>query len=201
MSVDVALEGKDSCVIFVWDGLHIIDVIERPYLKSDDLRALVVRIKEQYDIRETDVYYDKVGNGSAAMDIFPSAVGIEANGQQYNEDRSFDKNRSKILWKLGILLQEGKISCDEQLSYKLFNYGIGTKKAKKTLREILFNERRVLIIDESSGKTKMLKKKGQNSMLSMLGFSPNFLDAFAYGIVHTLINQKKGKEVEGLENL
>lgn len=202
MSVDVALEGKDNCVIFIWDGLHIIDVIQRPYLKSDDLRALVERLMKQYNIRITDVYYDKVGNGSPAMDKYPLAVGIEANSQPYNEDKSFNKRRSQILWKLGVLLQEGKISCDEQLSYRLYNYGTGSTKGQKTLKEILHNEIKVLVIDDSSGKTSIKSKsRGVDSMKAILGFSPDFLDAFAYGIVHTIITINQGAEVQGLENL
>lgn len=201
MSVDVALEGKDSCVIFIWDGLHIVKVIHRPYLKSDDLRALVERLMKQYNIRITDVYYDKVGNGSPAMDKYPLAHGIEANAKPYNDDASFANRRSQILWNLGILLQEGKISIDDNTLYSTFPYGVGSLKTQTTLREILYNEMRVLIIDESEGKTQMLRKrKGVNSMKARLGFSPDFLDAMAYGITHMILAYENSG-ITGLENL
>jgi len=194
LAIDVALLGDDSCVFIIMDGLHIVDIEIRPFLRPDDLKALVRRLVDKYNIREEDIYYDAVGNGQVLAD-FKRAYAVQPNARPLNNDESFDKLKSQIMWQLGSLLLDTKLSIDEPLSYKRFDYG---KKGKMTVREILQHERRALKIDESDGKTKMLGKKG---MKLILGHSPDFLEALVYAIIHTLEKKKGKSKKKGIYNL
>ena len=68
---------------------------------------------------------------------------------------AYDNLKSQILYTLGKYIIEGKISCSKYARDKLFKYGKGLRKEKLSLHDIMQNERRALMIDDSLGKTKM----------------------------------------------
>ena len=197
MSIDVAMAGEDNCVIVIWDGLHVIDVIAKNRIETPSaFKAFVEPYIERYKVREDDIYYDAIGNG-VVMSDYTRAFGVQANAKPLNDDESFDKLKSQIMWQFGSLLLDEKLSISESLLEKKYNCG---KRGRLTLREILLHEIKALKIMDTAGKTKMLPKKGTNSMKSILGHSPDFLEALVYGIIHTLYKRKQ-KRWTGLNNL
>ncbi|MDX1365473.1 MAG: terminase family protein [Arenibacter latericius] len=198
MSVDVALQGSDNCVIVIWDGLHIVDVDARGYIEtSKELQAIMNRYIDKYNIRESDIYYDAVGIGAILTD-YKQAFPVQPKSATVNGDESFDNFKSQIMWTFGNLLIEGRISIDDSVAYKRFNCG---KRGKLTFKDILQHEITALRVNDSTGKTKMLPKKGTNSMKTILGHSPDFLEACIYGIIWTLIRKKEKSKKKGIYNL
>lgn len=201
LSVDVAIQGKDNCVCVVWNGNHIVDIKIFPYFADGTaLRAQVSRIMNDYNIREEDLFYDAVGNGSALLE-FKQAYGVQPKAKTLNDDQSYADLKSQIMHRLGVMLQTTALSIDDNLAYKTFKYG---GQEKISIREALFKEIKALKIDESSGKTVMLPKKargGGNSMKKILGYSPDLLEAIAYGIIKTLLKKKGKSKKKGLQYL
>ena len=140
-SVDVALRGNDNCVIVSWDGLHIEDIGVYPYFEDEEaIKAVVQRTMDQYGVRDDDMYYDAVGNGQVLLS-FKRAFGVQPKARPLNEDESFATLKDQIMWQLGNLILNGKISIDEALSYKRVEYG---SKGKVSIRDILIEEIKAL---------------------------------------------------------
>jgi len=195
LSVDVALGGSDNCVLVVWDGTHVIEVEAYQKLRPEDLRTIVDRLKERHSIKEMDIYYDAVGNGQVLKD-YKRAYAVEAKAKPI-DDSGFDTLKSQIMWQLGSLIQDGAISISDDVAYKKFDIGHGKNKRSMTFLEVLLEERKYIQTIDTDGVIKMLGKK---EIKKQLGRSPDFLEALAYGIVHTLIKKKK-KGIRGLSNL
>jgi len=190
MSIDVAMGGNDQAVIVIWDGLHVIDVVAKLRIDTPSaFKSFVEPYKNRYNIREDNIYYDEIGVGAILKD-YKRAYGINA-GSKCIDDDSFDKLKSQLMWQFGSLMKDNKLSIAPNLLEKKFDCG---KRGSLTLREIVMHEMKALKIMDTAGKTKMLPKNGSNSMKSILGHSPDFLEALAYGVVHTL-GRKKGKPV------
>ena len=169
-----------------WDGLHIEDIGVHPYFEDENvIKAVVQRTMDSYNVRDDDMYYDAVGNGQVLLS-FKRAFGVQPKARPLNDDESFATFKDQIMWQLGNLILNGKISIDESLSYKRVEY---VNKGKISIRYILIEEIKALKIIDSDGKTKMA---GKVAMKKELGHSPDFLEAMAYGIIHTL-EKKKGK--------
>lgn len=196
LSIDVALGGKDNCIMVIWDGLHIMDIKAYGFLTPQGLKSKVENLMDRYNIKERDISYDAVGSGQVLKD-FKRAYAVEANAQPI-DDTGFDKLKSQIIYQLGRLLQDGEISIDEELFESKFEIGTASNKIKMSLRDILLQERKLMQIADDETKIKMMSKK---QFKKDIGRSPDFIEAIAYGIVHTLYKKKKRRGIRGLGNL
>jgi hypothetical protein len=193
MTIDVALLGLDNFVCCIWNGLHLEDVVVKEKLDSAMAVEVVASLMNEYGVREDRVFYDSIGNGQA-LTCYKRAVPIFAQSAPIGNEIAYDSLKSQILYSLGKYLIEGKMTCSPYASNKMFKYGKGLKKQKMTFREIMQNERRALMLDDTSGKTKMKNKK---MMKAILGQSPDFLEAVAYRMMAEL-SKKKVKGFKGL---
>jgi hypothetical protein len=196
MSIDVALMGLDLFVLVIWKGLHVVDVVVKDKLDSAQAVEVVSSMMNEYGVREENIFYDSIGNGQA-LSCFKRAVPIFAQAAPVGAEIAYDSLKSQILYYLGKYLIEGKLTCSTHAANKLFKYGKGLKREKLSFKEIMQNERRALMIEDSPGKTKMKNKK---QMKALLGQSPDFLEAVAYRMMGEFSKKKKGS-FQGLEFL
>jgi len=196
ITIDVALLGKDDFTAFIWKGLHIIDVRVKAQLDSGQAIEFVGSLLDEYGVREENCAYDNVGNGQV-LTHYKRAIPVNAQAAPIGLEIAYDNLKSQLLYTFGRYLIEGKISCSKYARDKLFRYGNGTKKEKLSLHDIMQDERRALLIDDSLGKTKMANKK---KMKQILGHSPNFLEGCAYRMMFELDKKKKGS-FRGLQYL
>ena len=187
ITIDVALLGLDDFTAFIWEGLHIIDVRVKAKLDSAEAILFVGSLMEEYGVREENCAFDNVGNGQV-LTCFKRAIPVNAQAAPLGLEIAYDNLKSQILYTFGKFLIEGKISCSKFARDKLFKYGRSAKKERLSLREIMQDERRALLIDDSMGKTKMANKK---KMKQILGHSPNFLEGCAYRMIFELSKKKK----------
>jgi hypothetical protein len=194
MSIDVALLGIDNFVMVIWDGLHIEDVLVKKEITSSEAYNIVKGVMVEYGIREENVVYDYTGNGQALNDM-RSAYPVKPQQPPVGKEDNYDNIKSQIMYNFGRMLIEEQITCSVKVANKLYDYGKGNKKERMTFQEIMQNERRALMIGESTGRTRMLNKK---EMKKILGCSPDFLEAVAYRVVFEL-DKKKKSGFRGLE--
>jgi hypothetical protein len=195
MSIDVALLGIDTFIIVCWDGMHIEDVIQKKQITSSQALGIATDLMREFGVREDKLIYDYNGNGQVLNDL-RKAYGVRPQSPPIGLENAYDNLKSQILFKFGTMLQEGLITCSPIAAGRMFEYGKGVKKEKLTFKEILQNERRALMIAESSGKTRMLGKKDMKKILG--GVSPDFLEGVAYGVVPELDKRKQSKGFQGL---
>lgn len=195
MTIDIALGGKDNATFYMFEGRHLVDIHAKPRIGSMELAGLVKQFMNDFGIREENVAFDAVGIGAYLESIYPKAYAIQANSPPIGTDNSYYSLKSQILYKFGCSLQDGNFTVNPRLRNKTFGYG-KDKRDRKTFFDIMQNERRALKIMEGDGKTRMYGKK---DMIKILGFSPDFLEGWAYIEVFFLDNTIK--ENNGLHYL
>ena len=196
LSIDVALLGIDKFVCVIWDGMNIDDVVVKSGITSSEAFNVVRSLMYEYGIREENVVYDYTGNGQSLNDL-KHAFPVKPQQPAIGKENNYDTIKSQIMYVFGRMLIEKQITCSPEVANRLFDYGKGGKKERMTFKEIMQNERRALMIVESSGRTKMLPKK---DMKKIIGTSPDFLEAVAYRVVFEL-DKKKGGGFSGLQYL
>jgi len=197
LSIDVALLGLDNFCIIYWDGMHIEDVFVKKKITSGEAYGITAGLLDELGVPEENLVYDYTGNGQALND-FKRAFPVKPQQPPIGSEMNYDNIKSQIMYNFGRFLQEEKITCSPLAAQKMFSYGKGVRKQKLSFKEILMNERRALMIADSTAKTKMIAKKEMKKILG--GVSPDFLEAVAYRVVLELDKKKKGKWV-GLQYL
>lgn len=64
ISADIALEGSDLLVIGVWDGWVLIHYVTMEKSKSDEVVAVIEKLKTEYGVRNSHITYDADGVGN-----------------------------------------------------------------------------------------------------------------------------------------
>lgn len=194
LSIDVALLGLDNFVATLWDGDHIEDIFIKEKLDSAEAVVFVRTLMMEHGVREENVCYDNIGNGQA-LNCLKRAFPINAQATPIGTEVAYDNLKSQILYSFGRAIIEGKITCSPAAANKMLPYGKGAKKERMPFREVLQNERRALMVADTSGKTKMANKK---AMKAILGHSPDIMESVAYKQVFNLQSKKQSKGIRGL---
>ena len=162
LSVDVAFK-QDGCVLFVWEGNDIIDIIK---VASNEI--VLDKIKDtarQYDIQTRYIAYDSDGVGQYIKQYLRTAKAVINNGKALKNE-NYKNLKSQLYYKLGELIRDGKIK-------------IKTNKFRKELEgELLCIKRKVR--ETSEAKMEINSKDEQKKII---GHSPDFADAMAYKMI------------------
>ena len=162
LSVDVAFK-QDGCVLFVWEGNDIIDIIK---VASNEI--VLDKIKDtarQYDIQTRYIAYDSDGVGQYIKQYLRTAKAIINNGKALKNE-NYKNLKSQLYYKLGELIRDGKIK-------------IKTTKYKKELEgELLCIKRKVRETTQSK-----MEINSKDEQKKIIGHSPDFADAMAYKMI------------------
>lgn len=162
LSVDVAFK-QDSCVLFVWEGNDVIDII-----KVGSNEVVLDKIKETartYDIQTRHIAYDSDGVGQYIKQYLRTAKPIINNGRPLKNE-NYKNLKAQLYYKLGELIRDGKIK-------------MKTNKFKKELdSELLCIKRKVRETTESK-----MEINSKDEQKKIIGHSPDFADAMAYKMI------------------
>jgi hypothetical protein len=197
LSIDVALLGLDNFVATLWDGNHIEDIFVKEKLDSGEAVAFVRSLMQENGVLEHHTAFDNIGNGQA-LTCFKRAIPINAQAAPVGVEVAYDNLKSQLCYAFGRMVIEGGITVSPQAANKLLPYGKGAKKERMTFKEILQNERRALMIADTTGKTKMYNKK---QMKAILGQSPDYMESVIYKMIFNVSQRATKKGFTGLENL
>ena len=167
LSVDIAFK-QDSCVIMVWEGLSVIDIIKVE--QGVNVLDTIKNIATKYNIQTRNITYDSDGVGQYLSQYLRTAKGIINNGQPYKKE-NYKNLKTQLYYKLGELIREGKIK-------------IKTEKYRKELEaELLCVQRKERETTESK-----MEINSKAEMKQILGKSPDLADTMAYGMVFQYIS-------------
>ena len=162
LSVDVAFK-QDGCVLFVWEGNDIIDIIK---VASNEI--VLDKIKDtarQYDIQTRYIAYDSDGVGQYIKQYLRTAKAIINNGKVLKGE-NYKNLKAQLYYKLGELIRDGKIK-------------LKTNKYKKELEgELLCIKRKVRETTQSK-----MEINSKDEQKKIIGHSPDFADAMAYKMI------------------
>ena len=172
ITCDVAFQGGDALVMWLWVGNHIQDV----FVCGQDSKTTIdiVRAKmREWRVLEENFCYDYQGLGQTFKGFFPQAMRFISQGAIEEEERGLYANeKSKCAYFFGLDLKDKKYSINSDiLDIKM----TGRNFSSMPLRNVLLTERKIIRFLEDSPKGKELIKKPE--MKNIIGRSPDYMES------------------------
>ena len=188
VSADIAFEGGDFMVMWLWEGLHIKDIFVTTG-NSSQIEATVKAKLIEWGVREENFVYDYWGVGQAIAGHLPRSVkftGTQKPAPPF--DRSYKNIKSQCAEILVHLLQEQRLSIEPRLLTMRFS-GKKGKYKNVSLADILMKERKCIRHKSQSsvGGFELINKE---EMIKAVGYSPDFFESLIYRM-HFEIGKKK----------
>lgn len=195
VSADIAFEGGDFCVMWLWIDLHIKDVFVMRENSANTETMFMAKLNE-WGVREENVIYDYWGVGQAISGHVKRAVkftGTQKPEKQF--ENSYKNIKSQCAEMLAYYIQDGKISIEPRLLDLKFS-GKKGKYQKIALKDILMKERKCIRHKDNSniGGFELINKEG---MIKAVGYSPDFFESLIYRMYFE-INKKKIFKPKGM---
>lgn len=185
-SCDVAFDGGDNLVLWLWVGNHIQDI----FTCSKNSKIVLQTVKnklEEWRVLEEDFTYDLSGIGQSFKGFFPNAIPF--NNRESVEEKykwQYDNIKSQCAYLFYHALNDGEISINPDLLSLKFS-GNGYKNM--TLRDILMNERKAIKQDiNNTDKGFCIIKK--IIMKQIVRHSPDFIEAMLMRFIFNIKNKK-----------
>ena len=182
-TADVALQGGDNAVMWLWRGNHIIDV----YVCRFDSKTYIDVIKaklSEWGVDEENFAYDYQGIGQILEGHFPNAVKFINQATPIATEKSQEDGIRKLYKDLksqcAVMLykqfRDNELSIEPHLLDFTFD-GHGYGKTK--LRDILMRERKCIRrTKDSQGKAFQIISKAD--MKKIIGHSPDFFESLLF---------------------
>jgi hypothetical protein len=107
ITADIARFGADKTIIRVWDGLRVVERIERTKLKITESSELIKQTANKYKIPMSQVMVDEDGIGGGVVDIL-KCKGFVANSTPLM-GQNFDMLKSQCGYRLSALINNNQI--------------------------------------------------------------------------------------------
>lgn len=172
-SCDIAFEGGDSLVMWLWEGFHIKDL----YVCRFDSKTTIKNVKaklQEWRVLEENFVYDLNGLGQAFKGFFPHAKPFNnMAGVDPKFNGMYRDLKSQCAYLFAHKLMDGELSIEPRLLTMRFS---GKGFSNVPLRQILLKERRAIRPEEDSSDKgfTLIKKK---AMKSLVGHSPDYIEA------------------------
>lgn len=187
---DIALEGGDNLILWLWEGWHVRDM----FVCRTDSRRTATLVKHQlktWGVDEADFCYDGQGIGAYIKGFFPRALKFIAQATPLPEPATEDREEGVEEEDVRYAYKDLKSQCAFLLYLRIKDLGLsfegdlldkevsGNGYEGLPLRQILQKERLVIKRDTSirnKGFSLMSKKQTKQ----FIGHSPDFFDALIY---------------------
>lgn len=207
ITIDVATEGGDFFIAFVWNDWHIIDVVVVNNIAANDVIVEVKKIAQRYHIPYNNIMYDADGIGGflgskyANRGFLPNAIGFHGGGRP-KQPHVFANINAEAVNEMQKMLEDRKISIEPSVLNKTITKLLpdGKLAYQKTIGEILMTERKAYrwIMEGGSirGKCQLIKKKDMRKILG--GGSPDFIEAIKIKCYQNYIRRPGTRSIRGL---
>lgn len=189
VTCDVAFDGGDSLVMWLWRGWHIEDIFVCRLDSKGSVEAVQAKLNE-WGVLEEDFCYDLNGIGQAFKGYFKRAVPF--NNRESVDDKLkhvYDTIKSQSAYLFAKKLINREVSINPRLLDLKFS-GKGFEKVP--LRQILMKERKCIRADESaSDKGFCIIKKAE--MKKIVGHSPDYFESLFMRMIFDIKKTKHSK--------
>lgn len=193
VSCDVALEGGDSLIMWLWIGNHIQDVFQCK-LDSEATVATVRAKLTEWGVLEENFAYDVNGLGQLFKGFFKRAIPFnnqEAPDPMFKHVYGNLKGQAAYMFQQH--LKDGVYSINPDLLERRFS---GKNYSNMQLRDVLMKERKAIRQDEKKAdKGFFLIQKA--TMKQLVGHSPDWIEAALIREIFNIRKTKK-KQVHGI---
>jgi len=172
-SLDVAFEGGDACVMWLWIGWHVADIFVCRMNSKDTVRVVQAKLDE-WRVSEEHLVYDMQGVGQVIKGFFRKAKPFNNQEAVGPKDKGlYDTVKSKCAFTFADKIIQGEISFEPSILTRKFS-GKGFKNLE--LYEILMQERKIIRADDKKeDKGKCLIQK--DVMKKIIHRSPDFMES------------------------
>lgn len=184
---DIALRD-DWLVLWALDGMHIIDVDARRYVKSEDVIPIILEFLKRNEIPKENFAFDVngIGNWLKQSEELQGCFGFD-NKAPAKDKTSYNTRKSECAGLFVDALQNGTMSIDESVLRKTFS----EKRVPFTIRDKLVEERVAIKWKDDENPKALIKKV---DMKFLIGHSPDFIEALLYAL-DRVDNAKKTRKV------
>lgn len=160
ITADIALQGSDKAVIYVWKGLHLIE--KKVFEKSsiDDIRRTIINFKNKYKIANANIVLDSDGVGNGLPQEF-QVKGFVNNSRALG-DENYRNLKTQCYYKLAEAINDGRMLIDKTI--------FSTKEWEDLLQEL----EQVKSDIPANGKLTIISK---DQVKGNIGRSPDYADA------------------------
>jgi phage terminase large subunit len=166
LSCDIAAQGADKFVIWVWHGLRVVDIVAFDKCEPDECERTIKMYANLHRVPRSNIVYDADGLGNYLRGYLKDARPFNNNGKPLN-DENFQNIKTQCYYKLAELVETNQIY-------------IQPEEYRSQITEELEQVKRV---DNGDGKLKIIDKQ---TIKKLLGRSPDFSDSMAMRMVFVL---------------
>lgn len=172
-SADLAFEGGDNLVMFLYEGFHISDVFVCRHDSKTAINSVKAKLAE-WRVLEENFTYDLNGLGQGFKGFFPRARPFDNNaGVNPRYKGMYANYKSQCAYIFAHKLMDGEISIEPRLLHQRYS-GIGYKNTE--LGQILLRERKAIRADDEA-MDKGFRLISKKAMKRLVGHSPDFIEA------------------------
>lgn len=189
VTCDVAFDGGDSLVMWLWRGWHIEDIFVCRLDSKGSVEAVEVKLRE-WGVLEENFCYDLNGVGQTFKGYFKRAVPF--NNRESVDDKLknvYDTIKSQSAY----LFAKKIINCEVSINQRLLDLKFSGKGFEKVpLKQILMKERKCIRADENaSDKGFCIIKKAE--MKKIVGHSPDYFESLFMRMIFDIKRTKHCK--------
>lgn len=190
-TADIALQGGDNFVMWLWNGMHIKDVFVCRF-DSKTLVSVVQAKLLEWGVQEENFTYDFQGVGQLMEGFFKNAVKFVNQGTPIAASKAEEEGVKKLYKDLksqcAVLLYKKFRDREISIEPSLLDLTFKTRQTTGRLGDILMKERKCIRrTKDSEGKAFQIISK--HDMKKIIGHSPDFFESLLFRMIFFL--QKK----------
>ena len=112
LSIDIALEGKDSSVICFWKGLTLKKIYTYNNMKAPDLIEKIKEIELRHNVKRSNIVVDSIGVG--AISAFLKGCKQFISNSKPLKYPQFNNLKSECFYTMANYFEEGKIEIEDE---------------------------------------------------------------------------------------
>lgn len=186
-SCDVAFEGGDSLVMWLWEGWHIKDLFVCRLDSQRTVNAVKAKL-EEWGVREENFTYDLNGLGQIFKGYFKNAIPFNNREAVHEKYKDIYANlKSQCAYLFGQKIIDGKISIEPSLLLRKYS-GKGFENVP--LSQILNKERKAIRkdIDKYDKGWSIITKA---VMKKLVGHSPDYIEGLLMRMIFEVKHIRK----------
>lgn len=168
ITADIAMEGSDKFVVFVWDGMEIIDCSIMDKSNGRQVLDVIQDFQRKYTINSGNVIFDNDGVGTFLGGFIPQGIPF-VNGSKAMGAEKYEHLKAQCYYKSSDRFNNGEVRINESVYNKMYN-------DKQTIRQRLNFERKAIRKIVDSERVLRINKKVDQKVI-LRGDSPDLMDA------------------------
>jgi len=177
ITIDVAMDGEDKLLYWIWSGFKIIGVEVVDKSTGKDVIDITKKLQSKFKVRNSNIAFDADGVGlfigGSGNAFIPGAVAFKNGSKQIDkgDDRTFYNLKTQCYVYSGERVSRGEIHIIEEVAYSMYD-------SKHTIRQRLQFERKAikLMVQRDTEPIRLIPKSEMKGKY-LNGDSPDLTDA------------------------